>query len=125
MLDATKIIKALQKSEDCTVYYFMPCNEKNAEYVINLNPKCKVYFYVGSFTVDSFRINCNGELEPLDEFYSDEGGVYWVSSAFDQFSLFPIGSYKECPTLYEFFHTRDEAEGVAAYLCNKYEGGIL
>lgn len=125
MLDTTKIVKTLQKGEDCTIYYFVPCNEKNAEYVINLNQKNKIYFYISSTTTDAFKINCNGEAEPLDECYSDGEGTYWVLSASDQFTYFPVGSYKDCPTLYEYFHTLDEAEGVAAYLCNKYNGKIL
>lgn len=125
MLDTMKIVEALQKGKECTVYYFMPCGEKNAEYTISLNQKNKIYFYINSITTDTFRINCNGEAEPLDECYSEGEGVYWISSASDQFAYFPIGSYKDCPTLYECFHSRNEAEGVASYLCNKYNGRVL
>ena len=48
-----------------------------------------------------------------------------MEANYDKYDYFPIGSITTCPSLAEFFHTRDEAEGVGYYLCNKYNGKVL
>lgn len=131
MLDVNKVLKEVKQNSYAKVFYFVPCNafDSNSDFEITiptLNGNRPFNFYISSMRANEFVINGTGDIIPVDSFYAvEESCDAYVESNYDSYGQFPIGSITICPALAEFFHTRDEAEGVGFYLCNKYNGKVL
>lgn len=131
MLDVNKILEEVKQNSYAKVFYFIPCGafDSNSDFEITiptLNGNRPFNFYISSMRADEFVINETGDIRPVDGFFAQEEDCYaYVESNYDCYGRFPIGSITTCPSLAEFFHTRDEAEGVGYYLCNKYNGKVL
>lgn len=131
MLDVNKVLKEVKQNSYAKVFYFIPCStfDSNGDFEITiptLNGNRPFVFYISSMKADEFVINGTGDIIPVDSFYATEESCdAYVESNYDSYGQFPIGSITVCPALVEFFHTRDEAEGVGYYLCNKYNGKVL
>ena len=129
MLDVNKIFKELKQNSYAKVFYFIPCGTSNSDFEITIptiNGNRPFNFYISSMQADEFVINGTGNIIPVDSFYAtDEFCNAYVEVNYEKYDYFPIGSITACPSLAEFFHTRDEAEGVGYYLCNKYNGKVL
>lgn len=131
MLDVNKVLEEVKQNSYAKVFYFIPCDtfDSNGDFEITiptLNGNRPFVFYISSMKADEFVINSSGNIVPVDGFYAnDEECEAYVESNYDSYGHFPIGSITMCPVLAEFFHTRDEAEGIGFYLCNKYNGKVL
>lgn len=130
MLDVNKILEEVKQNSYAKVFYFIPCStfDSNSDFEITiptLNGNRPFNFYISSMQADEFVINNSGNIVPVDVYANDEGCEAYVESNYDKYDYFPVGAITVCPSLAEFFHTRDEAEGVGYYLCNKYNGKVL
>lgn len=131
MLDVNKILEEVKQNGYAKVFYFIPCGtfDSNSGFEITipiLNGNHPFNFYISSMQADEFIINGKGNIIPVDSFYAQENDCSaYVESNYDCYRRFPVGTIIACPSLTEFFHTRDEAEGVGYYLCNKYNGKVL
>lgn len=131
MLDVNKILEEVKQNSYANVFYFIPCGtfDSNSDFEITiptLNGNRPFNFYISSMKADEFVINNSGNIVPVDGFYAnDEECEAYVESNYDKYDYFPVGAITVCPSLVEFFHTRDEAESVGYYLCNKYNGKVL
>lgn len=131
MLDVNKILNELKHNNYAKVFYFIPCSafDSNSDFEITiptLNGNRPFNFFISSMQADEFVINGTSNITPVDSFYATEEECdAYVESNYDSYGRFPIGTITVCPSLAEFFHTRDEAEGVGFYLCNKYNGKVL
>jgi hypothetical protein len=131
MLDVNKILEEVKQNSYAKVFYFIPCGafDSNSDFEITiptLNGNRPFNFYISSMKADEFVINSSSDIIPVDEFYAQEEDYNaYVESNYDSYGRFPVGAITTCPSLVEFFHTRDEAEGVGFYLCNKYNGKVL
>lgn len=131
MLDVNKVLKEVKQNSYAKVFYFIPCGtfDSNGDFEITiptLNGNRPFVFYISSMKADEFVINGTGDIIPVNSFYATEESCdAYVESNYDSYGQFPVGSVTVCPALVEFFHTRDEAEGVGYYLCNKYNGKVL
>lgn len=130
MLDVNKILEEVKQNSYAKVFYFVPCGtfDSNSDFEITiptLNGNRPFNFYISSMQADEFVINNSGNIVPVDVYANDEGCEAYVESNYDKYDYFPVGAITVCPSLAEFFHTRDEAEGVGYYLCNKYNGKVL
>ena len=84
------------------------------------------YYIITNSKQEVINNDGTGNIIPVNEFYAQEENCNaYMEANYDKYDYFPIGSITTCPSLAEFFHTRDEAEGVGYYLCNKYNGKVL
>ena len=131
MLDANKVLRELKENGYVKVFYFVPCDihDTNADFKIvapKLNGNRPFSFYISQMKADEFVIHSDGNVVPLDStFIQEEECGGYIESTLSDHGRFPIGIRGVCPSLFECFHTFNEAEGVAFYLCNRYNGEIL
>ena len=122
MLDVNKILEEVKQNSYAKVFYFIPCGtfDSNSDFEITipaLNGNRPFNFYISSMQADEFIIDGTGNIIPVNEFHAQEENCNaYMEANYDKYNYFPIGSITTCPSLAEFFHTRDEAEGVGFML---------